>query len=701
MGAASAAGARPLITEDEAGGARTAEEARITLPSSGALQAAAGGPAAAAAARALAPAPSEAGTPIAPTPTATRIAATGAAVPNLTTDAGPGDYVLTPRPGETGWWSNAPGQVGEVGDSFLYAGRQGDGEFLSAVRFDLARVPRGAPLLAGELQLSGLSDDRLNAGEGTLFRVQLIAERELASFDGADFMTIFSAPASITSLRDLPASELSAGSTNRWTLDANILRWLEQERINGAESVTLRIGMAGTPSGDTLFAWDSGAGQKSEGQPPTLLLTADAPPPTPPALPTRDYLVATFTPVPANVMTAVAQQQTATAVAQTVGTYTPVPAFVTPTPRPENLATLQANALAQGLPAVVANTPVPASDAEAAEQIARATAVAVTTGTYTPVPADYVTPFVVFPSPPAMNTATAIARQVEAEMAAASQVETPTPLPWNAIVGEYVLATPTPANVATAAVVALAATADAQLYGPATATPFHWLVITATPVPIPTATPTLKPVIFESEFTPTPIPTATEFIPAAIPDEYKGLIFFKRGMGDGAQTWVVNPSTGESGLVTRDWLYPMAQKQLTVSPDGRQVVFVRTSNEGTPEIFVRNAESGRETKITNFQAPSYDPAWSPTGEWIAFVSSNDGDDEVYRITPDGAVVEQLTFNDWEWDKHPSWSPDGSQITFFSNRETGNTQIWVMNADGSGQRRVSNSDKDDLYPVWAR
>ncbi|MGL4651088.1 MAG: hypothetical protein ACRC1H_16910, partial [Caldilineaceae bacterium] len=492
-----------------------------------------------------------------------------------------------------------------------------------------------------------------------------------------------------------------AGSANRWTLDANVLRWLEQQRLEGARSITVRLGSAGEPTADTLFAWDSGLGQKSRGAAPTLLLVAGAPPPTPPALPTHDYLVATFTPVPVNVNTAVAHQQTATAVAQTIGTYTPVPAFVTPTPQPTNLATLQANALAQGLPAVVINTPAPQNDAEAAEQVARATAVALTTGTYTPVPTLYVTPFVVMPSPPAQNTATAVARLVEADLFAAAGAETPTPLPYNAIVGEYVLATSTPANVATAAGIALAATAEAQRVGPATPTPYHWLVITATPVPIPTASPTLKPVIFESEFTPTPIPSPTEFIPASMPDEYKGLIFFKRGMGDAGRTWVVNPTTGESGVVTRDWLYPMAQQSLTLSPDGRQQVFVRSNNEGTPEIYIRNLDSGRETKITTFTRPSYDPAWSPTGEWIAFVSSNTGNDEIYRIRPDATLTEQLTFNEWEWDKHPTWSPDGSQIAFFSNREAGNTQIWLMNADGSSPRRVLTSDSDDLYPVWAR
>jgi len=685
------------------------EARRVTLPVADALHASVDGQMAMAVAEqhlavsansATSPTSTQAATPtptMTPSPTA---AQAKAASPTPSAEATL--HVLSPGARDTGWWTDDPERPGEVGDSFLYVGQLAYATFISAVRFDLLGVPRGAPLLDGEFTLTGLNDERFNREVPAIFRVQMIAESELASFDGTDFISVFSAPASITSLRDLPSVESQVGATNRWTLDANVLRWLEQELLNGAGSVTFRLSAVALPAGEeTLFAWDSGFGRKTQGMGPALMLKAGSPPPTPPPLPTREYLVATLTPVPANVMTAVAHQATATAMAQTVGTYTPMPAFVTPTPLPTNLATLQANALAQGLPAVVVNTPVPANDAEATEMAARATAVAVTTGTYTPVPTLYVTPFVVVPSPPAENTATAVARLLEQELAREVALETPTPLPHNAIVGEFVLATPTPANVATAAVISLAATADAQIYGPATATPFHWIVITATPVPLPTWTPTLKPVIFESEFTPTPIPAPTESVPTTLPGEYRNLIFFKRGEGEWAETWLVNPETGESGRVTREWLYPLAKQQLTLSPDGKFQVFVRSNDQGIPEIYIHSVEWGSDRKITFFSEPSYDPAWSPTGEWIAFVSSNSGNDEIYRISPDGSKLEQLTSNDWEWDKHPSWSPDGSRITFFSNRETGKTQIWVMNADGSGAQRVVTSDESDMYPVWAR
>jgi hypothetical protein len=608
--------------------------------------------------------------------------------------------VLTPASGGVGWWDSSDDiQVG-LNDSFLYAGVYGNESLLSAVRFNLNRIPRGAPILSAELQLNGLADDRLNPDADGLWRIQLIPQSELDNLIGANFMMVYSAAAPIT-LRELRTEELGRDRLNTWQLKPSTLRWLEEQRLNGAESVIVRLTASTNNTGDTLFAWDSGLGQKTAGVPPALVLTVGPPPPTPPPLPTYEYLVATFTPAPENVLTAVALQNTATAVAETTGTYTPVPPFVTPTPLPQNLATVQAAALLAGKPPVVVETPIPANEATATAQAEYATAVAVTTGTFTPVPTEYVTPFVVPPSPPALNVATVVARAAEGTATARAGGPTFTPLPYNAVIGEFVIATPTPQNVATAAAIALAATADAQTFGPASPTPFHWIVITATPEPLPTATPTTPPLILEEDFTPTPIPTATEFIPDRLPDEFKNLIFFRRGTGSDAETWIYNPATQQTGLITRPWLYPLAQAILTRSPDGQQEVFVKRDAAGVAQIHVRTIGSDRSRQITAFTRDSYDPAWSPTGEWIAFVSSNPGNDEIYRVTPDGSIVERLTHNNWEWDKHPTWSPDGQQIVFFSNRDVGRTQLWIMNADGSGQRNLLASEFNDLYPVWTR
>ena len=71
------------------------------------------------------------------------------------------------------------------------------------------------------------------------------------------------------------------------------------------------------------------------------------------------------------------------------------------------------------------------------------------------------------------------------------------------------------------------------------------------------------------------------------------------------------------------------------------------------------------------------PAWSPDGRRIAFASGRDGNFEIYVINADGSRQRRLTRNTGR-DVGPVWSPDGRRIAFESN-----WQVYVMNADGSG------------------
>ena len=49
-------------------------------------------------------------------------------------------------------------------------------------------------------------------------------------------------------------------------------------------------------------------------------------------------------------------------------------------------------------------------------------------------------------------------------------------------------------------------------------------------------------------------------------------------------------------------------------------------------------------------------------------------------------------------RDPSWSPDGKRIAFVSTRE-GNREIYVMDADGKNPRRLTNNPRNDIDPVW--
>jgi len=65
-------------------------------------------------------------------------------------------------------------------------------------------------------------------------------------------------------------------------------------------------------------------------------------------------------------------------------------------------------------------------------------------------------------------------------------------------------------------------------------------------------------------------------------------------------------------------------------------------------------DGSQPTRLTNTAAEEYYPAWSPTGNRIAFVSERDGNFEIYVMKPDGSLQTRVT-NDAAWDADPAWA----------------------------------------------
>ena len=102
----------------------------------------------------------------------------------------------------------------------------------------------------------------------------------------------------------------------------------------------------------------------------------------------------------------------------------------------------------------------------------------------------------------------------------------------------------------------------------------------------------------------------------------------------------------------------------------------------------------------------WDPRLHPDGWWVAFVTTRNGNDELWLIDREAREERRLTENDWEWDKHPTWSPDGNSLAFFSNRVSGQRQIWILDPwspkqAGVNPRNISNNTYDDFDPVWLK
>jgi TolB protein len=131
-----------------------------------------------------------------------------------------------------------------------------------------------------------------------------------------------------------------------------------------------------------------------------------------------------------------------------------------------------------------------------------------------------------------------------------------------------------------------------------------------------------------------------------------------------------------------------------------------SERDGNKEIYVMNADGTGQTRLTNKPAPDDCPAWSPDGSKIAFGWSYEGSGEVYVMNADGTGQARLA--EVGLAEPPTWSPDGSQIAFVSQRgfdtgllyEPNAREIYVMNADGTGQTRLTNNEAKDESPRWS-
>ena len=634
-------------------------------------------------------------TPLIPTstPSATILPPTSTPTP----EPGSRTLVLTPKAGDVGWWASNDSRGGHVGDSFLYAGYFDDEVFASAIRLDLRQVPRGAPIRDAVLHLTGLQEDRLSpSADNGAWTVQFLPPEEFNDFARGDFQSLFNAPVAVTLFPILSAGDLAANRENSLSLDASAREWLGRQVVDGVDSILLRITgpVGGTPS---LFAWDSGSGPMTAGAGPQLVLNLGAAPATPPPLPSRPFIVATLTPTPANVLTVAADMLSATALAQE-GTMTPQPYdLVTPTPLLG--------------PVVITSTPVSENDATATIQAAYATAVAMTTGTFTPIPTNAVTPVVIMPTPVPENVLTAAVRML-AVTAEAARVGTPTLLPFNAVIATVTpgpvvaTSTPRPLNAATARAIAAYATAEAITTGTPTRSP---RIVTPTPPPPTPPTPLL---VYLDSLPPRVAPTAT---PGAIPRALAGKILFWSDRDGEQRLFALDPTNGRIAYLTQEWPYFLARNDEALSSDGRYTLSVQYRQEEVPGLdqplwtakaLIGDNEFKTVRDLVSLTGWNYDPVLSPVANRVAFVGAElvgkePPNDEIYTVDADGGNLRRLTSNSWEWDKHPSWSPDGSQIVFWSNRDTTRRQLWVMDADGSNQRRLISSDSNDWDPVWVK
>ena len=151
---------------------------------------------------------------------------------------------------------------------------------------------------------------------------------------------------------------------------------------------------------------------------------------------------------------------------------------------------------------------------------------------------------------------------------------------------------------------------------------------------------------------------------------------------------------------------------LMVAVDAQAQIAFSSNRDGNWEIYVMDVDGGNPQNLSNNRSDDRDPSWSPDGKRIVFFSNRDGHaidgrptSEIYVMDADGSNPQNLT-NDPHDDRYPSWSPDGKRIAFASSRVAFNgkipqsLEIYVMDADGGNEHRLTENRVHDTFPSWS-
>ncbi|MDO8617265.1 MAG: DPP IV N-terminal domain-containing protein [Dehalococcoidia bacterium] len=141
------------------------------------------------------------------------------------------------------------------------------------------------------------------------------------------------------------------------------------------------------------------------------------------------------------------------------------------------------------------------------------------------------------------------------------------------------------------------------------------------------------------------------------------------------------------------------------SPDGEKAAFT-VGGTGwhvqAGEVWVANIDGGDRRRLTETMAYTAAPSWSPDGDRIAmecaekaliyqpFIEPEPDTVGICLIDQDGSGLRRVTDNA----SNPTWSPDGSWIAFWRDED-----IYVMRADGTGARKITDYPGQDRTPAW--
>jgi len=156
------------------------------------------------------------------------------------------------------------------------------------------------------------------------------------------------------------------------------------------------------------------------------------------------------------------------------------------------------------------------------------------------------------------------------------------------------------------------------------------------------------------------------------------------------------PTDGSTNLAQVTFATEGACFDPTIDPTGEWVAFASTMHQRSSDIYIKSRDGRTHTQLTGDPADDVMPAFSPTGQEVAFASNRGGSWDIYVMPVTGGAAVQVT-SDADHELHPTWSPDGRKLAYcrYSSR-SGVWEIWVIDIASPGRKQFLAYG---MFPHW--